>query len=66
MKESDKKISIIADGDLTIEAQNISIKSKMQTSIESGTGMALKSDGIANIESTGPATIKGAIVNINP
>jgi hypothetical protein len=62
----DKKISIIADGDLTIEAQNISIKSKMQTSIESGTGMALKSDGIANIESTGPATIKGAIVNINP
>ena len=38
----------------------------MQTSIESGTGMALKSDGIANIESTGPATIKGAIVNINP
>jgi uncharacterized protein involved in type VI secretion and phage assembly len=61
-----KKISIIADGDVSIEAQNISIKSRMETTIESGTGMAIKSDSLANIESTGPMTLKGAIININP
>ena len=61
-----KKISIIADGDVSIEAQNISIKSRMETTIESGTGMAIKSDALASIESTGPMTLKGAIININP
>jgi uncharacterized protein involved in type VI secretion and phage assembly len=61
----DKKISIKADGDISIEAQNISIKSQMETKIESGTGVAIKSDALANIESTGPMTIKGAIININ-
>ena len=61
-----QKISIIADGDVSIEAQNISIKSRMETKIESGTGMAIKSDALANIESTGPMTLKGAIININP
>lgn len=61
-----QKISIIADGDISIEAQNISIKSRMETTIESGTGMAIKSDALANIESTGPMTLKGAIININP
>lgn len=61
-----QKISIIADGDVSIEAQNISIKSRMETTIESGTGMAIKSDALANIESTGPMTLKGAIININP
>jgi len=60
-----QKISIIADGDVSIEAQNISIKSRMETKIESGTGMAIKSDALANIESTGPMTLKGAIININ-
>ena len=60
-----QKISIIADGDVSIEAQNISIKSRMETTIESGTGMAIKSDALANIESTGPMTLKGAIININ-
>ena len=45
-----QKISIIADGDVSIEAQNISIKSRMETTIESGTGMAIKSDALANIE----------------
>ncbi len=61
-----QKISIVADGDISIEAQNISIKSRMETTIESGTGMAIKSDALANIESTGPMTLKGAIININP
>ena len=61
-----QKISIIADGDVSIEAQNISIKSRMETTIESGTGMAINSDALANIESTGPMTLKGAIININP
>ena len=60
-----QKISIIADGDVSIEAQNISIKSRMETKIESGTGMTIKSDALANIESTGPMTLKGAIININ-
>jgi uncharacterized protein involved in type VI secretion and phage assembly len=60
-----QKISIIAEGDVSIEAQNISIKSRMETTIESGTGMAIKSDALANIESTGPMTLKGAIININ-
>lgn len=60
-----QKISIIADGDVSIEAQNISIKSRMEIKIESGTGMAIKSDALANIESTGPMTLKGAIININ-
>ena len=60
-----QKISIIADGDVSIEAQNISIRSRMETTIESGTGMAIKSDALANIESTGPMTLKGAIININ-
>jgi hypothetical protein len=60
-----QKISIIADGDVSIEAQNISIKSRMETKIESGTGMAIKSDALANIESSGPMTLKGAIININ-
>ena len=60
-----QKISIIADGDVSIEAQNISIKSRMETKIESGTGIAIKSDALANIESTGPMTLKGAIININ-
>ena len=60
-----KKISIIADGDISIEAQNISIKSQMETKIESGSGVAIKSEALASIESTGPMTIKGAIININ-
>ena len=60
-----QKISIVADGDVSIEAQNISIKSRLETTIESGTGMAIKSDALANIESTGPMTLKGAIININ-
>jgi uncharacterized protein involved in type VI secretion and phage assembly len=60
-----KKISIISEGDISIEAQNISIKSQMETKIESGTGIEVKSDALANFQSSGPMTIKGAIVNIN-
>ena len=67
-------ISIKADGDLSIEGQNVSIKSKMASKLESETTMdfqskapmTIKSEAISNIESTGPMTIKGAIVNINP
>jgi hypothetical protein len=44
----------------------MNIKSGLTMNIQSSDLMAIKSDALANIESTGPMTVKGAIINLNP
>jgi uncharacterized protein involved in type VI secretion and phage assembly len=56
--ESSAKLTVKATGDLAFSAANITIESQ-QT-------MALKAGATAEINATGPLTIKGAMVNINP
>ncbi len=56
--ESSAKLTVKATGDLALSAANISIESQ-QT-------MELKAGATAEINATGPLTIKGAMVNINP
>ncbi len=59
-------LSLAAKGDLTLTAgKDITIKSTKDTRVQALTSLSLQSDAIANVESTGPMTIKGAIVNIN-
>jgi hypothetical protein len=59
-------LSLAAKGDLTLTAgKDITIKSTKDTRVQALTSLSLKSDAITNVESTGPMTIKGAIVNIN-
>ncbi|MFW9817699.1 MAG: phage baseplate assembly protein V [Candidatus Thorarchaeota archaeon] len=55
---TDKDISVLASqGTITLDAQNIKIKSSADTKIESGAGMDIKSSATMNI--------KGATVNLN-
>jgi len=56
--ESSAKLTVKATGDLALSAANISIESQ-QT-------MELKAGATMEINATGPLTIKGAMVNINP
>lgn len=52
-------------GDLTIKAPNIVLESKLNGKLKAGAALDIESDALANIKSTGPMTIKGAIVSIN-
>ena len=54
-----------SDQDLSIKASNINIDGIINTTLKSGV-LNLESDQSSNIQSSGPMTIKGAIVNINP
>jgi hypothetical protein len=59
-------IKIECDGDFTLAAKgDISIQSIKEVSMQASSSLSMKSDALASVESTGPMTIKGAIVNIN-
>jgi hypothetical protein len=64
--ECDADFSVAAKGDISLTAEkDIITKSTKDTRVQALTSLSLRSDAIANVESTGPMTIKGAIVNIN-
>lgn len=56
--ESSAKLNVKATGDLSFSAANITIESQQTLEIKAG--------ATAEINATGPLTIKGAMVNINP
>jgi phage baseplate assembly protein gpV len=79
IEAGDAKFEISAAGDITIEANNITLKAKMalkmqagsqaelkgtQTAIQ-GAQVQVKADGMGSVEAGGPLTLKGAIVGIN-
>ncbi|MDP9091481.1 MAG: phage baseplate assembly protein V [Actinomycetota bacterium] len=79
IQAGDAKFEITAAGDITMEANNITIKAKValkmqggtqaelkgtQTAIQ-GTQVQVKADGVGSVEAGGPLTLKGAIVGIN-
>ena len=64
--QSKANIKIECDGDFSLAAKgDITIQSTRGLSMEASTSLSVKSDALASVESTGPMTIKGAIVNIN-
>jgi hypothetical protein len=63
--KSGTNLQIESDQDLSIKASNIKIDGIINTTLKSGV-LNLESDQKSNIQSSGPMTIKGAIVNINP
>ena len=63
--KSETNLQIESDQDLSIKASNINIDGIINTTLKSGV-LNLESDQSSNIQSSGPMTIKGAIVNINP
>lgn len=64
--KSDANLQIESAQDLSIKASNIKIDGTINTTIKSGVLLNVESDQSSNIQSLGPMTIKGAIVNINP
>lgn len=64
--KSDANLQIESAQDLSIKASNISIDGTINTTLKSGVSLNLESNQSSNIQSSGPMTIKGAIVNINP
>jgi uncharacterized protein involved in type VI secretion and phage assembly len=80
IKAGSAKFDISSSGDITIEANNITIKAQMALKLEAGTQAELKgtaqtaiqgaqvqvkADGVGSIEAGGPLTLKGAVVGIN-
>ncbi|HEU5171999.1 MAG TPA: hypothetical protein VFT83_00590, partial [Nitrososphaeraceae archaeon] len=64
--KSDANLQIESAQDLSIKASNINIDGAINTTLKSGVLLNVESDQSSNIQSLGPMTIKGAIVNINP
>jgi len=80
--ESNEKVSITASGEMTFNADKITIESKQDMNIKAGTNatikgesgvkmessatLEIKASATANIEASAPLTLKGAMVNINP
>ncbi len=64
--KSDANLHIESAQDLSIKASNIKIDGTINTTLKSGVLLNVESDQSSNIQSLGPMTIKGAIVNINP
>ncbi len=80
--ESNEKVNITASGEMTFNADKITIESKQDMSIKAGTNatikgesgvkmessatLEIKASATANIEASAPLTLKGAMVNINP
>jgi hypothetical protein len=64
--KSDANLQIESTQDLSIKASNINIDGTINTTLKSGVLLNVESDQSSNIQSLGPMTIKGAIVNINP
>ncbi|HEX5187705.1 MAG TPA: hypothetical protein VFV86_12525 [Nitrososphaeraceae archaeon] len=63
--KSDINIQIESTQDLSIKASNINIDGTVNTTLKCGI-LNVDADQSSNIQSVGPMTIKGAIVNINP
>jgi uncharacterized protein involved in type VI secretion and phage assembly len=56
-------LTMKAQRDVTIEGMNVKIKGQVNTEIEAGVQASMKGT-IAQVEGSGPATLKGAVVNI--
>ena len=63
--KSDINLQIESTQDLSIKASNINIDGTVNTTLKGGV-LNVDADQSSNIQSVGPMTIKGAIVNINP
>lgn len=64
--KSDANLQIESAQDLSIKASTITIDGTVNTALKAGVLLNVESDQLSNIQSSGPMTIKGAIVNINP
>jgi len=72
--DTDSNMSVECKGDLLFKAKNIRFESQAAIKIKSGTDLEanargsamIKCNTMAGLESGGPMTIKGALVNINP
>lgn len=67
MVNCDGNMEFVAQKDLSMETKTGAIKIKSATTLDAqcNAPLTVKSSAMANIESTGPMTIRGAIVNIN-
>jgi phage baseplate assembly protein gpV len=63
--KSDINLQIESTQDLSIKASNINIDGTVNTTLKGGV-LNVDAHQSSNIQSVGPMTIKGAIVNINP
>lgn len=60
-----KKLIIKSDGDIDVEAiGDMTLKGK-NVNVEATGNMSMKANGTGAVQSTGPMTVKGAVVNIN-
>ena len=60
IKAGATKFDISEAGDITIEANNISIKAKATMTLESEGAMSIKAQGNGSLQSTGPLSINGS------
>jgi len=68
-----KSISITADGDMSIEGDNITIKAKQKLQLQSGTdaqlkagaGLKVEAGANADIKASAMMNLKGAMINLN-
>jgi len=63
--QSEQDIKISAKGKVSIEANDIEMKSNASTKVEASSSMELKANGSIDVKASGTTTIKGATVNIN-
>lgn len=62
---SSAKVTIKADKDMDLSAQNIKIESQGSVKIKGGSGVDISSDADAKVQASGQLNLKGSIVNIN-
>lgn len=62
---SGNKITIDAKQDLVLQGLNVSMKGQVKSEIQGGAQVDVKSDGMGNVQSSGPLALKGATVAIN-
>jgi phage baseplate assembly protein gpV len=60
-----KKITIQAQLDLVLEGMNVSAKANTKLEVQGNAMVDVKSNGLANVQASGPLALKGAMVNIN-
>ncbi|HUC33015.1 MAG TPA: phage baseplate assembly protein V [Ilumatobacteraceae bacterium] len=62
---ADSSLTLKAKQDITIEGMNVTIKAQQNFKAEGQVGVEVKGGATGKLESSGPLTVKGAIVQIN-
>ena len=65
MDEAAKKITMESGGDIELKATGNLTLSGVNVTVDASGNLEAKANGTGKVESTGPLTVKGAVVNIN-